>query len=203
MRRTTRLVRTPARPDSSADPTGPRPKPRGSRSARAILHTGWLRAGRVLANWKLSGDYRLVWEAVSHRCQEPLREFLEAGGRVSASEVEYRGLRLERRPFTGRDLAGVAYVKRFVDYGGTISKLDGRFVAILPNGLHDTYKMKIATGAYWPYLADEDLDVQRAFGIWAVISRSSSCVGLWATLLAVTISSATFATESLRGVAGK
>ena len=78
MRRTTRLVRTPARPDSSADPTGLRPKPRGSRSARAILHTGWLRAGRVLANWKLSGDYRLVWEAVSHRCQEPLREFLEA-----------------------------------------------------------------------------------------------------------------------------
>src|SRR2546430_11318939 len=57
-------------PDSSADPTGLRPKPRGSRSARTILHTGWLRAGRVLANWKLSGDYRLVWEAVSHRRSE-------------------------------------------------------------------------------------------------------------------------------------
>jgi peroxiredoxin len=38
-------------------------------------------------------------------------------------------------------------------------------VTILPNDLHDTYKMKIATGAYWPYLADEDLEVQRAFGI--------------------------------------
>jgi peroxiredoxin len=38
-------------------------------------------------------------------------------------------------------------------------------VTILPNDLHDTYKMKVATGAYWPYLADQDLEVQRALGI--------------------------------------
>jgi peroxiredoxin len=40
-----------------------------------------------------------------------------------------------------------------------------RLVTILPNDLHDTYKMKIATGAWWTYLADTELTVQRAFEI--------------------------------------
>ena len=38
-------------------------------------------------------------------------------------------------------------------------------VTVLPNDLHDTYKMKIATGAYWTFLADVDLEVQRRFDI--------------------------------------
>ena len=38
-------------------------------------------------------------------------------------------------------------------------------VTILPNDLHDTSKMKIATGAHWTYLADVDLQVQRYFEI--------------------------------------
>ena len=38
-------------------------------------------------------------------------------------------------------------------------------VTILPNDLHDTNKMRIATGAHWTFLADEDLEVQRAFEI--------------------------------------
>jgi peroxiredoxin len=38
-------------------------------------------------------------------------------------------------------------------------------VTILPNDLHDTLKMKIATGAHWTYLADVDLAVQRYFAI--------------------------------------
>jgi len=38
-------------------------------------------------------------------------------------------------------------------------------VTILPNDLHDTNKMKIATGAHWTYLADVDLKVQRHFEI--------------------------------------
>ncbi len=38
-------------------------------------------------------------------------------------------------------------------------------VTVLPNDLHDTYKMKIATGAYWPFLADEELAVQRTLDI--------------------------------------
>lgn len=38
-------------------------------------------------------------------------------------------------------------------------------VTILPNDLHDTLKMKIATGAHWTYLADVDLEVQRYFAI--------------------------------------
>jgi peroxiredoxin len=38
-------------------------------------------------------------------------------------------------------------------------------VTILPNDLHDTNKMRIATGAHWTFLADEDLEVQQAFDI--------------------------------------
>ena len=35
-------------------------------------------------------------------------------------------------------------------------------VTILPNDLHDVFKMKIATGAHWTFLADEDLEVRSA-----------------------------------------
>jgi peroxiredoxin len=40
-----------------------------------------------------------------------------------------------------------------------------RLVTVLPNDLHDTNKMRIATGAYWPFLADHKLEVQRALDI--------------------------------------
>ena len=40
-----------------------------------------------------------------------------------------------------------------------------QIVTVLPNNLHDVYKMRIATGAYWPFLADEKLEVQRALDI--------------------------------------
>jgi len=38
-------------------------------------------------------------------------------------------------------------------------------VTILPNDVHDTNKMRIATGAYWTYLSDGDLNVQRTLDI--------------------------------------
>ena len=37
-------------------------------------------------------------------------------------------------------------------------------VTVLPNDLHDTFKMRIATGAHWTFLADADLEVQRTLG---------------------------------------
>jgi peroxiredoxin len=40
-----------------------------------------------------------------------------------------------------------------------------RMVTVLPNDLHDTFKMKIATGAYWTFLADADLNVQTELDI--------------------------------------
>jgi len=40
-----------------------------------------------------------------------------------------------------------------------------QLVTILPNDLDDVYKMRISTGAHWPYLGDVDLEVQRAFEI--------------------------------------
>ncbi|HEY3186958.1 MAG TPA: redoxin domain-containing protein [Solirubrobacteraceae bacterium] len=38
-------------------------------------------------------------------------------------------------------------------------------VTVLPNDLHDTFKMRIATGAHWTFLADEKLEVQRTLEI--------------------------------------
>ncbi len=40
-----------------------------------------------------------------------------------------------------------------------------QLVTVLPNDQHDTNKMRIATGAFWPYLSDADLEVQRALDI--------------------------------------
>jgi len=38
-------------------------------------------------------------------------------------------------------------------------------VTIMPNTQHDVARMKEATGAYWTFLADEELEVQRAHDI--------------------------------------
>jgi len=38
-------------------------------------------------------------------------------------------------------------------------------VSVLPNDQHDTMKMKIATGAWWTFLSDADLVVQRTLEI--------------------------------------
>jgi peroxiredoxin len=40
-----------------------------------------------------------------------------------------------------------------------------QLVTILPNTLHDVYRMRLATGAYFPFLADPELEVQRALDI--------------------------------------
>jgi peroxiredoxin len=40
-----------------------------------------------------------------------------------------------------------------------------QLVTILPNTLHDVYRMRLSTGAYFPFLADPELEVQRALDI--------------------------------------
>ena len=40
-----------------------------------------------------------------------------------------------------------------------------QIVTVLPNDLHDVYKLKISTGAHWTFLADRDLEVQQALDI--------------------------------------
>jgi peroxiredoxin len=40
-----------------------------------------------------------------------------------------------------------------------------RMATVLPNDLHDVYKLKISTGAPWTFLADHELEVQRALDI--------------------------------------
>jgi peroxiredoxin len=38
-------------------------------------------------------------------------------------------------------------------------------VTVLPNDLHDVDRLRISTGAYWPFLADADLHVQTTLDI--------------------------------------
>ena len=38
-------------------------------------------------------------------------------------------------------------------------------MTVLPNDLHDVFKLKISTGAHWTYLADAELEVQRSLDI--------------------------------------
>src|SRR5919205_163298 len=40
-----------------------------------------------------------------------------------------------------------------------------RLVTVLPNELHDVYKLRLSTGATWPYLADQELELQEHFDI--------------------------------------
>jgi peroxiredoxin len=40
-----------------------------------------------------------------------------------------------------------------------------QLVTVLPNGLHDVYKLKISTGAHWTFLADAELELQTALDI--------------------------------------
>jgi len=40
-----------------------------------------------------------------------------------------------------------------------------RIVTVLPNSLHDTSRLKISTGAWWTFLADEQLQMRTALGI--------------------------------------
>ena len=40
-----------------------------------------------------------------------------------------------------------------------------QLVTVLPNNLHDVGKLRISTGAFWPYLSDEEFEVQRALEI--------------------------------------
>jgi peroxiredoxin len=40
-----------------------------------------------------------------------------------------------------------------------------QIVTVLPNDLHDVYKLKISTGAAWTFLADAELELQSALDI--------------------------------------
>jgi peroxiredoxin len=40
-----------------------------------------------------------------------------------------------------------------------------QLVTVLPNDLHDVFKLKISTGAHWTWLADSELEVQSALDI--------------------------------------
>jgi peroxiredoxin len=40
-----------------------------------------------------------------------------------------------------------------------------QLVTVLPNDLHDVYKLRLSTGAHWPFLGDPDLVVRRTLEI--------------------------------------
>jgi peroxiredoxin len=56
-------------------------------------------------------------------------------------------------------------------------------VSVLPNDLHDVYKLKISIGARWTFLADEDLEVQLHFDINEYTDPHHAHAGVPRTLL--------------------
>jgi peroxiredoxin len=56
-------------------------------------------------------------------------------------------------------------------------------VSVLPNDLHDVYKLKISTGTRWTFLADEDLEVQLHFDINEYTDPHHAHAGVPHTLL--------------------
>jgi peroxiredoxin len=40
-----------------------------------------------------------------------------------------------------------------------------QLITVLPNDLHDVFKLRSSTGAYWTFLSDADLEVQRTLEI--------------------------------------
>ena len=49
-----------------------------------------------------------------------------------------------------------------------------QLVTVLPNDLHDVFKLKISTGAHWTWLADTDLEVQRRSTSGSTPTRSTT-----------------------------
>jgi len=56
-------------------------------------------------------------------------------------------------------------------------------VSIFPNDQHDTNKMKIATGAFWTYLADEEYELQTELDIREYTDTHHSNAGVPITLV--------------------
>jgi len=92
------------------------------------------RLGRFAGIWRLGGA-RVAAAAWRCRCQKPVLEFLSAGGRISSSAVAYGDTVVPRSPFTGRELAGVGYLRRLVDSGWHVSNEDGMFLISQPDGV--------------------------------------------------------------------
>jgi peroxiredoxin len=55
--------------------------------------------------------------------------------------------------------------RAMVEFHGWAGVAFTQLVTILPNSQHDAFRMKIAAGAAWTFLADENLEVQNALDI--------------------------------------
>ena len=55
--------------------------------------------------------------------------------------------------------------RAMVEFHGWAGVAFTQLVTILPNSQHDTYRLKISSGAYWTFLADEALEVQKTLDI--------------------------------------
>jgi peroxiredoxin len=55
--------------------------------------------------------------------------------------------------------------REMVRFHGWCAVAFTKLVTVLPNDLHDVGRLKISSGAFWPYLSDADLEVQSHFGI--------------------------------------
>lgn len=89
----------------------------------------------------------------------------EAGDRHALSELQGENilvLHLSRGEHCPRERMHHRELLRFHEL---CSVAFCELVTIMPNVLHDVYKLKISTGARWTFLADQQLEVQRHFDI--------------------------------------
>lgn len=55
--------------------------------------------------------------------------------------------------------------REMVKFHGWSAVAFTKLVTVLPNEMHDVNKLRISTGAYWTYLCDAKLEVQRTLDI--------------------------------------
>jgi peroxiredoxin len=103
-----------------------------------------LTPGSVLPDFELPDDNGTTWRLSELQGDDPMILMLGRGEHCPRERQHQRLM---------------------VEFHGWCAVAFTKLVTILPNDLHDTNKMKIATGAFWPYLADVDLEVQRALDI--------------------------------------
>ena len=103
-----------------------------------------LTAGAVLTDFQLADDTGVLWRLSELQGDNAM--VLQLGrGEHCPRERQYH-----KELLALQELLPVAFTT---------------LVTVLPNDQHDTNKMKIATGAWWTFLADTDLEVQRALEI--------------------------------------
>ena len=82
--------------------------------------------------------------------------------RLSELQSDVMVLMLGRGEHCPRERQHLREMLRFYEWAAVAYT---QLVTVVPNSLHETYKLKISTGARWTFLADAQLEIQGALDI--------------------------------------